>query len=668
MTKGLIFAALPASLLLMMSGAKTVRASEPLELKSPDGNLAVVFELKQNPQPYLPGERAYYRVAYKATEVLADSPLGLDFKDAAALGHDFEVTGTKRDSRDSTWENAFGDRREVRDHYNQLTVSLRERNEPHRRVDLIFRAYDGGIAFRYFLPAQEGLQQFTLSSENTGFYFAHDAFAYALNLGSYTSSYEGDYHRVSLNQIKPTSLVALPLLVEIPQGPWVALLEADLTDYAGMYLGGVPGVSNALESRLSPHPDHSDEAVTASTPKATPWRIVLVNSQPGGLIESSDLELNLSAPSALADTSWITPGKSAWDWWSGSYASGVNFKPGMNTATMEHYVDFAAAHHLQYMLVDAGWYPAVDYTHPTDILHHTAETDVPAIIQYAKAKNVKVLLWVFWGALDKHLDQALALYSQWGAAGIKVDFMNRDDQEMVNFYQRVVKAAAEHHMVVDFHGAFKPTGLRRAYPNLLTREGVMGMEYSKWSTRITPQHDVTLPFTRMLAGPMDYTPGCFNNATRSQFRPRNVQPMCQGTRAHQLAMYVDFLSPLVMLSDYPEDYDDNPGMAFLDHVPTVWDDTKVLSGEPSKFVTIARKHGDTWYLGSMTNWDARDLDVPLDFLGSGEYRAQIFADGPDAETNAKSLAVSTRTVKAGDHLALHLASGGGAAVIFTPEK
>jgi alpha-glucosidase len=652
----------------IMSAATTVLAREPLELKSPDGNLAVTFELKENPQPYLPGERAYYRVSYRGVQILADSPLGLDFKDAPALDNDFEVTDTKRESHDSTWENRFGDRREVRDHYNQLTVSLQERDEPHRALDLIFRAYNGGIAFRYVLPVQAGAGQFTLSTENTGFYFAHQAFAYALNLGSYTSSYEGDYQRVSLDQIKPTSIVALPLLIEIPRGPWVALLEADLTDYAGMYVGGVRGIPNALMSKLSPHPDHSDEVVTASTPKATSWRIVLVNSQPGGLIEASDLELNLSAPSALSDTLWIEPGKSAWDWWSGSYASGVNFKPGMNTATMEHYVDFAAAHHLTYMLIDAGWYPAQDYTHPADILHHTAETDVPAIIQYAKAKNVKVLLWVFWGALDKHLDEALSLYSQWGAAGIKVDFMNRDDQEMVNFYERVVKAAAQHHMVVDFHGAFKPTGLRRTYPNLLTREGVMGMEYSKWSTRVTPQHDVTLPFTRMLAGPMDYTPGCFNNATRSQFKPRQVQPMCQGTRAHQLAMYVDFLSPLVMLSDYPEDYDDNPGMAFLDQVPTVWDDTRVLNGEPAKFVTIARKHDDKWYLGAMTNWDARELEVPLHFLGAGEYQAQVFADGPDAETNAKDLAISTRTVKEGDHLVLRLASGGGAAVIFTPAK
>jgi alpha-glucosidase len=648
--------------------AANVFAREPLELKSPDGSFTVTFELKQNPQPYLPGERAYYRVSFKGVEILADSPLGLDFKDAGALDRDLDVVKVDRQSHDSSWENPLGDRRQVRDHYNQLTVSLRERGEPHRRVDLIFRAYDEGIAFRYLLPAQEGLQQFTLSSENTGFYFARDAFAYALNLGSYTSSYEGDYHRVSLNQIKPTSIVALPLLVEIPQGPWVALLEADLTDYAGMYVGGVPGIANALESRLSPHPEHSDEAVTASTPKASPWRIILVNSRPGGLIESSDLELNLSAPSALADTSWIEPGKSAWDWWSGSYASGVNFKPGMNTATMEHYVDFAAAHHLPYMLIDAGWYPAQGPTHPVDILHHTSETDVPGIIAYAKAKGVKVLLWVFWDALDKHLDEALALYSQWGAAGIKVDYMNRDDQEMVNFYERVVKKAAQYHMVVDFHGAFKPTGLRRTYPNLLTREGVMGMEYSKGSTRVTPEHDATLPFTRMLAGPMDYTPGCFNNATRSQFKPQRVQPMCQGTRAHQLAMYVDFFSPLVMLADYPEDYDDSPGMAFLDKVPTVWDDTRVLVGEPGKFVAIARRHGDTWYLGAMTNWEDREIGIHLNFLGSGEYQAEIFSDGSDADSNAKSLSVTTHTVKAGDPLILDLASGGGAAVIFTPAK
>jgi alpha-glucosidase len=237
---------------------------------------------------------------------------------------------------------------------------------------------------------------------------------------------------------------------------------------------------------------------------------------------------------------------------------------------------------------------------------------------------------------------------------------------MVNFYERLVRKAVDHHLVVDLHGAYKPTGLRRAYPNLLTREGVMGMEYSKWSDRVTPEHDVTIPFTRMLAGPMDYTPGCFNNATRDQFKPRMIEPMCQGTRAHQLAMYVVYESPLVMLSDYPESYDHNPGIEFLDKVPTVWDETKVLNGEPARYVTIARRHGDDWFLGAMTNWDGRDLEVPLNFLGPGEFEAQIFADGADADKDAKSLAISTGRVRASDKLKLHLAPGGGAAVIFTP--
>ncbi|HET7839993.1 MAG TPA: glycoside hydrolase family 97 protein, partial [Terriglobia bacterium] len=583
----------------LFSLAARISAREPLELKSPDGKISVTFELKES--PYLPGVRATYRVAYEGKEILADSPLGLDFKDSSALDRDFELVGENRESHDSTWENPFGARRNVRDHFNQLKISLCERQAPRREMDLIFRAYDEGIAFRYFLPAQEALHDFTLSSENTGFYFARDASAFALDLSSFTTPYESEYRRINLSQIKPTSITPLPLVVEMPGGPWVALLEADLTDYAGMYVGGVPGFENALESRLSPLPERSDEAVKASTPKATPWRILMISPTPGGLIESSDLELNLSAPSALADVSWIKPGKAAWDWWSGSYASGVNFKPGMNTATMEHYVDFSAAHHLDYMLIDAGWFPQQDDTHPVDILHHTKETDVPTIVEYAKPKGVKILLWVHWSALDKHLDEALNLYNRWGVAGIKVDYMNRDDQEMVNFYERVVKKAAEHHLVVDFHGAFKPTGLRRAYPNLLVREGVMGMEYSKWSARVTPEYDTTIPFTRMLTGPMDYTPGCFNNATKSQFQPRFIQPMCQGTRAHQLAMYVDFLAPLVMLSDFPENYDNNPGMEFLEKVPTVWDDTKVLAGEPGKFVAIARKHGDTWYLGAMTN-------------------------------------------------------------------
>ena len=635
-------------------------ASTALNVKSPDGRISISFDVKKLPQPYLPGERPYYSVSYKGVPILTNSPLGLDFEGAPPLDHDVQVVNTDQHSHDAFWTFNFGARRSIRDHFNQLRVELQEQHPPGRRVDLIFRAYNEGVVFRYFLPRQKNLERFTLMAEATGFYFAREASAYALNLGRFNTSNEGEYRRISLDQIKPASIVNLPLLVEMAKGPWVALLEADLTDYAGMYVGGVPGFEHALMSKLSPGPQRADEVVVGSTPMTSPWRVLLINDRPGALIEDDYLILNLNPPSALKDTSWIEPGKAAWDWWSGSFASNVSFKPGMNTATMKHYIDFAATHKLQYMLIDAGW------SKRDDILHWIPAVNLPEILAYAKGKGIKVLLWLDWSAVDKQMDKAFPLYQKWGVAGIKVDYMNRDDQQMVDFYHRVVRQAAQYHLVVDFHGAYKPTGLRRTYPNLLTREGVMGMEYSKWSDRVTPKYDVTIPFTRMLAGPMDYTPGCFDNATREQFKPRMIRPMCQGTRAHQLAMYVVYLSPLVMLADYPEAYDNKPGMAFLEKVPTVWDETKVLNGDPAEYITVARKQGANWYLGAMTNWDERDLEIPLDFLGSGPYLAQIFADGPDADKVATNLRIDKKWVKAGDKLKVHLASGGGVAVILSP--
>jgi alpha-glucosidase len=379
---------------LLMIAPSSSFGSEPLSVASPDGNIKVEVELKANPQPYLPGERAYYRVSYKGAQVLKDSPLGLDFVGSRPMDRDFEISGSDRQSHRDSWENAFDVKRRIPDNYNQLTISLKERQAPNRRIDLILRVFNEGLAFRYFLPQQAALGKFVLAAENTGFYFVPDSSAFALNQGKFNTSNEGEFQHISLSEIKPSSIINLPLLVEIPGGPWVGLLEADLTDYSGMYVGGVAGVENALLSKLSPTRDRMDQVVIGSTPKSTPWRVLLINSRPGALIESNYIVLDLSAPCALADTSWIQPGKSAWDWWSGSFAKNVDFKPGMNTATMKHYIDFAAEHHLEYMLVDAGWYPAQDYTHALDILHHVPEVDVPDIIAYAKQKGVKTLLWL----------------------------------------------------------------------------------------------------------------------------------------------------------------------------------------------------------------------------------------------------------------------------------
>ncbi|HKS95638.1 MAG TPA: glycoside hydrolase family 97 protein, partial [Terriglobia bacterium] len=624
-----------AAALTALIAAPSPRAvfAQGLTVTSPDRNLSLTFSLKSLRRPYALGERAYYRVTYKGRVVLTDSPLGLELYGAPPLDHDFRVTSSGIETHDSSWRDRINDNLVVRDRYNQLTVHLEEREAPRRRLDLVFRAYDEGIALRYFLPGQPGIGRFTLASEDTGFYFGRPASAFALNLGKFTSAYEGEFEKTDLEQITPSSIIGLPLLVRVPDGPWVALLEADLEDYAGMYIAGAKDVPSGLTSKLSPLPGHPGEAVIASTPKATPWRVIEVNSRPGGLIESTDLILNLNPPSAVKDDSWIEPGKTAWDWWSGDYDTGVSFKPGMNTPTLEHYIQFAADHHLPYMLIDAGWAARSTQSagwETADITHWNSNVNLPEILAFAKQRHVKIILWMHWTSVERQMDVAFPLFEKWGVAGVKVDFMNRDDQEMVNFYYRVIRTAAKYHLVVDFHGAFKPTGMRRTYPNQLTREGVMGMEYSKSTYRATPYHDVILPFTRMLAGPMDYTPGCFNNATKAQFKPSRVNPMCQGTRAHQLAMYAVFFSPLQMLSDYPEIYDHSPGMAFLDEVPTVWDESRVVDGDPGEYVTMARKSGVKWYLGSMTNWTPRDLDIPLAFLGSGSYEAQIFTDGPDA--------------------------------------
>jgi alpha-glucosidase len=650
--------------------ARDGAAGAPIAVSSPDGSLTISLSLAAKSRPYPEGERLYYRVSYKGAPVLADSPLGLDLQGGPALDRGLAVLGVEKRSAASTWENAFGGLRTVPDAFNEITVKLREEAAPGRRLDVVLRAYDEGVAFRYVLPEQEALGEFAIAAEETGFYFAHDAEAYALDMGRWDTHNEGEYRRRPLSGIKPASLINLPLLVEMPGAKlWAALLEADLTDHAGLYVGGVAGVPNALTARLSVAPKRPfDRPVTGRTPKATPWRILMAGPDPARFIEQNYIVLNLSAPCALADTSWIKPGKAAWDWWSGSHATGVSFKPGMNTATMKHYIDFAARHGFEYMLVDAGWAPMDANGRLEDILRCRPEVDVPALIAHGRSKGVATLLWVEWRALDRHMEEAMALYEKWGAAGIKVDYMNRDDQEMVGYYEKVVKKAAEHRLTVDFHGAYKPTGLRRTYPNLLTREGVMGLEYSKWSDRVTPDYDVTIPFTRMLAGPMDFTPGAMRNAAQGQFEARDVAPMAQGTRAHQLAMYVVYESPLVMVSDYPEAYEGQPGLEFIEKVPTVWDETRVPAGAPGEFVVVARRQGDAWYVGAMTSWSPRTVDLPLAFLGAGDYEAAFFVDGPDAATEGTSLEVTKRAVKAGDKLALTLAPGGGAAIIFTPVK
>jgi len=647
----------------LISLAVPKRADDPIHLLSPNGNVSLTFFVKENPAPYPKGKRPYYAVSFKGNAVVRDSPLGLALESDEPLERHFEILRASYSQVDESYSMPFGVRKIIPNRYREAVVSVRETTGRKITMDLVFRSYDEGIAFRYVVPEQEGLPKIALRGEQSSFYFQPGASAWAMFLGKYTTSYETEFRKIGLWEINSESIVGLPLLIQTNR-VWAGLTEANITNYAGMYLSGLPGVAEALVSSLSPLPSDKRVKAKLSLPFSTPWRVLLLGERPGDLIEANYLLMNLNDPSLVPDTSWIKPGKAAWNWWSGTVAKGVNFQPGMNTETMKHYVDFAVKHHLEYLVIDAGWYAGGEST--GDITKSIPDIDIPRIVAYGRRGGIGIILWLHWVPTNKQMEQAFPLYEKWGVAGVKIDFMDRDDQEMVGFYHRVARRAAQHRLLVDFHGAYKPDGLQRTWPNLITREAVLGLEYSKWSRRCSPEHDVTIPFTRMLAGPMDYTPGAFRTANRHEFVARQIEPLAQGTRCHQLAMYVVFESPLQMISDYPEAYRGQPGIEFIEKVPTTWDETKVILGEVGNYITMARKRGQEWYVGSMTNWEARALNVPLRFLGAGRYIAEIYSDVPEGATT--DVLVRRLPVTSGDVLTANLASGGGQAIRIYPAQ
>jgi len=645
----------------LVDDASSFRSSS---LSSPDGEIQINLTIKEKLEPYPSGRCLYYSVLFRGKEIILDSPLGLDFKNMPPIARDLVIERETRRVINETWEAVHGKCKRILDHCNELHLWIEEEKEPKRRLELILRAYNDGVAFRYFFPKQPGMGEFRLTSERSEFHFAANHTVWAADYGSYVSPQESEFEKRSLSQILPSSIIGLPLLIKVDESCWVALTEANLTDWAGMYLAGLGVKPYALVTTLSPRPDEPGVLVRATTPHYSPWRVIMIGQKPGDLIESNII-LNLNEPCAIKDTSWITPGKSAWDrWWCGDYLPDADFEVGMNTATMKYFTRFAADMGFKYVLVDWKWYgdpedPEADITTPIP------ELDMQELLRFAKERNVRVILWLRWNHVDRQMDEAFPLYEKWGIAGVKIDFMNRDDQEMVNFYHRVLKKAAEHHLIVDFHGAYKPTGIRRTYPNL-TREGVLGNEYNKWSDRVTPEHNVTIPFTRMLAGPMDFTPGGFRHATKKTFRAQNSAPFVMGTRCHQLAMMVVYESPLQVLCDSPYNYRGQAGLEFLRVVPTTWDETKVIHGQVGDYIAIVRKSGEKWFIGCMTDWDARTLEIPLDFLDERRYVAHIFADAPEADDYPDRVHEEKRIVTARDVLYARMAPGGGYAACLSP--
>jgi alpha-glucosidase len=640
-----------------------------LKVKSPNGQVVLILSdavAGRRMQP--PSNDLRYSVDFHGKWLIDESVLGLKLEGHPPLGPGMSQVRVRTGKADTTYSIPVGKTSSVRDQYNSALVDLAD--NLGRKLSVEIRAYDDGVAFRYIVPQQAGGAKIRIERELTEFNYGKDATSYPLVLDGFQSSYEDEYQMRQVTGIHRDWLVALPFLAEVPGVGWVAVTEADIDNYPGMYLSKADKPLG-LRAELSPHIDSRLIVVEADGPLTSPWRVLMIGDEPGRLVESN-IVLNLNPASKVADTSWIRPGKSAWDWWSGQAAPGVSFKPGMNTATMKHYIDFASASGFAYMLIDAGWAKAErkgpqDYAALADITQVTPEIDMPELLRYAKEKKVGLWLWAHWTSVDKYMDQAFPLFEKWGIAGVKIDFMNRDDQQMVNWYRRVAETAAQHHLMLDFHGAFKPDGLRRTWPNVMTREGVMGKEYLKWSARTTPVHNTTLPFTRMLAGPLDYTPGAFGNSNRANFVARNLMPMGLGTRAQELALYVVLESPLQMVSDYPERYAGQHDFEFIKQVPTTWDEVRVISGRPMENITVARRSGKDWYVGSITNWDGRTVRVPLSFLGEGKYTAEIYADAPDAGENATHTEFSKQTVDRSTVLDVRMVSGGGNAIWIHPD-
>ena len=661
-----IFQALFLSTLTLVSGCAALAQSSSATLRSPNGQLAITFQTVDKQTPSSSGQLTY-AVQFQGKPLVDRSALSLDLQSQRPLGAAVRIVKATPSSQDEIYRLVTGKASEVRDHYNALRIELEEPAGMGRQLVMEARAYDDAIAFRYVVPEQRALRNFQLTQEHTEFRISKDATTYALELPNFRSMYESEYVKLPItaftNQggVASNILIGCPLLMDVPGVAWMAITEANLRDYSSMYLVN-PSHSWAghwLESRLAPQEENPELAVTGALPHHSAWRVLLVGAEPGRLVESNVIT-SLNPPSEIKDTSWIHAGNTSWDWWSGSV--GPDGKPAYTTATMKYYVDFAAKSGFPYMLIDAGWYDRKDIT------KMNGRVDVPEVVRYAATKGVKVWIWLSYKAVDAQMEEAFPLYEKWGVAGLKIDFVERDDQGGVDFYYRAAQEAARHHLMLDFHGATKPSGLERTYPNVLGYEAVVGLEQNKGGTRDNPDHELIPLPGRMLAGPMDFTPGGFDNVTRDEFQGRSVHPMVMGTRAHQLAMYAIYQAAFQMVSDSPKAYEDQPAFQFIKSAPATWDESKVLNGVPGEYITMARRSGKQWFLGSMTNWTPRELDVPLAFLGSGKYKAEIYEDAADADKHPKNVRVHEETVDRSTRLKIKMVTAGGYAVRFVPVK
>ena len=632
-------------------------------LVSPDGKLKTEITV---------GKTTEYAVSHNGDLMLEKSPVSMKLSDGRIPGTNAKVKKTNKKSVNESIDAEIYKKAKVENNYNELSILF------SGDYSLVFRVYNDGMAYRFETNFKK---PFTVENEQAVFNFPGNPKAFLAYVNKadnstfsqqFYNSFENTYNHIDLKNANPQKLAFLPLVVEGKNGKKICITEADLLNYPGMYLYNPDG-GNSLTAMFAPYPKEirqgghnmlqgevqsAENFIARCEGKTTfPWRTVIIAENDYELTDN-DMVYKLATTNQLTDISWIKPGKVAWDWWNDWNIRNVDFESGVNDETYKYYIDFAATHGIEYVILDEGW--AVNKK--ADLFQVVPEINLKELVEYGKSKNVNLILWAGYWAFNRDIEGICKHYAEMGIKGFKVDFMDRDDQQMVDFYHRAAQIAAKYKLMLDFHGAYKPTGLQRTYPNVINFEGVHGLEQMKWSPASVDQvaYDVTIPFIRMVAGPMDYTQGAMRNATRSNYRPVNSEPMSQGTRVRQLAQYVIFEAPFNMLCDNPSNYMAEPEFTqFIAEIPTVWDETVALNGEISKYVTIARRTGNQWYLGSMTNWDARTLEVDLSFLGTGNYKAEIFCDGVNAHRTAMDYRKDTVDVPANRKMTLKMAPGGG---------
>ena len=636
-------------------------AQKPVTIKSPNGNLTFTFQLTR--------DTPTYKVDYKGTELIGESTLGLNFTEGGAFGQRLKMGTPDYFNAEENYDLVVGKTKYVYSYSKAVSIPLTERASS-RQVNLVVRMFNDAVAFRYEYPVQSSWAAYELREENSTFHVQGNPKIRAMLLGSYTTSHEKYYTKMPLSEVKNDTLMNMPALFEFPNGMYMAITEANLRDYAGMYLRKKDGY---LTTQLSPLPGSSGVKVKANLPHQSSWRVMLISDRIGELMESTTLT-SLCNSKIKMDFSWLKPGKTSFHWWNGDITPDTTFAPGINFATNKYYIDFCADNGIEYHSVigyggmpwyvsDAAGYGAVGKN--TDVTKTVPTLDMQQVCDYAKQRGVGIHVWVHWYALYRQLEEAFTQFEKWGIKGMMVDFMDRDDQEMVKIQEEILQAAARHKLFIQFHGAFKPTGLSRTFPNELTREGTYNYENNKWLPQpVSADHDLDIPFTRGLAGPADYHLGGFRAVPPGDFKRQYTRPLMGGTRAHMLAMYVVLESYLTMVADYPEAYLKQPGFDFLQKIPTTWDETKIPAAEVGAYATTARRSGTDWYVGTINNSTARKITIPLAFLKKGSYRAKIYADAADVDKNPNHLAISERVVTATDSIEATLAASGGQVIHF----